>query len=348
MKNVIYIILFLSSVTACFGQTPIQVASRRYSVLFQGEKFLFPYESSHDVSTRNDAIKRVIFAIHSSGYDARQYYSNAAAMLDKVSREKEHTLVIAPHFLDTNHMQGITGPDFLHWTVRPFWGSSRGFYNNREVSISAFDVIDCMLSDLITSQHFPGLRDIVVMGHSAGGQMVNRYAACNLFESRVAAQKNIAVKYVVMAPSSYVYFSGERPVAGSTTTFAVPDRPDDGYDRWGYGLGSLYAYHRRNHITADRITQQYPQKTILYLVGSKDSNGNDTSLDKGPAALLQGANRLMRARLYYNYLRNLYGDEMDNRQYFRVVNRVGHWGKGLMTSPACVKFVFEYSLNENR
>ncbi|MHC4386439.1 MAG: hypothetical protein ACYSUG_05545, partial [Planctomycetota bacterium] len=113
-----------------------------------------------------------------------------------------------------------------------------------------------------------------------------------------------------------------------------------GYNNWGYGLDNLYSYHKRNDIKADWIIENYPQKSILYLVGSKDNNGDDSSLGKGPGATLQGSNRLIRGRLYYNYLRHFFGDEIKNHQRFYVVKNMGHWGRGLMTSQACLNFVF--------
>ena len=341
-KQRVLILLFSITTALCYSVALSEIPPKRYPIPYKNETLLLPYESSHDPFAKNESVKRVLFVIHSASYDARQYYSNGLSMLDKAPQEKDRTMIIAPHFLDTDHMQEISKPDFLYWTVAPFRGSSRGYYINKDIQISAFEVADTILTNLIKTKIFPNLKEVVVMGHSAGGQMVNRYAACNLFESRVASPNNIKVKYVVMAPSSYVYFSNERPLKGSMTRFAVPENPDAGYNNWGYGMDNLYSYHQRNHIKADWITQNYPQKNVLYLVGSDDTNGDDPSLAKGPGAMLQGPNRLVRARLYYNYLRHLYGDEIKGHQYFRIVKNMGHWGKGLMTSPACIKFVFDY------
>ena len=348
------LLLFSIAITICYGETPFQVASKRYPVPYENEKFLFPYESSHDLFVRNDSIERVLFVIHSASYDAKQYYSNGLAMLDELPQEKDRTIIIAPHFLTGNHVRELSNPDFLYWQVTPFWGSSRGifksrgFLKNRNHRISAYEVIDTILTNLIETGYFPNLQEIVIMGHSAGGQMVNRYAACNLIEERIAKPNHINLKYVVMAPSSYVYFSKERPVNGSMTKFAIPENPDAHYNNWGYGLDNWYLYQQQNHMTADWVTQNYSHKTILYLVGSEDTAKEDDSLDKGPGAMLQGPNRLVRGQLYYNYLKHLYGDEIKKCQHFRIIQNTGHWGKGLMTSPDCVKFVFNSSSKENQ
>lgn len=323
------------------------MASQRYPINYENETLLFPYESSHDLFTENDSLRCVLFVIHSASYNAKQYYSNGLAMLEKMPLEKDKTLIITPHFLKTDQIEQLSSRDFLYWKTTPFWGSSLGFYQGRDIRISAYEVVDQMLGAIVRSGNFPHLREIVVMGHSAGGQMANRYAACNVFEERAAAPHNITVKYVVMAPSSYIYFSKERPVQGTLTKFAVPENAEPRYNTWGYGLDKLYSYHRQNGITGEQITTNYSQKCVLYLVGSEDNDPEEETLDKGVGAMLQGPNRLMRARLYYNYLRHFYGDAIQGRQYFRIVKGTGHYGKALMTSPECVKFVFEYEAEAN-
>ena len=168
--------------------------------------------------------------------------------------KKNETLIIAPHFLKTKHVQEISNADFLYWQAKPFWGGSRASFKDRhDICISTYEVVDTILTSLVESGNFQNLQTITIMGHSAGGQMVNRYAACNLFESQVASQNNIKVKYVVTAPSSYLYFSKERPAKGSLTKFSLPANADTDYNKWAYGLDNLYSYHKRNDIKADWI-----------------------------------------------------------------------------------------------
>ncbi|MHC4289709.1 MAG: hypothetical protein ACYSO4_00200 [Planctomycetota bacterium] len=345
MKKCFLITLFFNALIAiCLSETPIQVASKRYPIPYKNDVLQFPYESSHDLFTKNASVKQALFLVHSASYSAKQYYLNGRAMLEKVPAEENITLIIAPHFLKSKHVQEASNPNFLYWRATPFWGSSRGFFNNKDICISAYEVVDVILSNLVKNNNFPNLKKIVIIGHSAGGQMVNRYAACNLFESQVAFPNNIDVKYVVTAPSSYLYFSKERPVKGSLSKFALPDNANTDYNRWAYGLDSLYSYHTRNHIKANWIIEHYPQKNILYLVGSNDKDSEDSSLDKSTGAMLQGSNRLVRARLYYNYLKHFFGNEIKKHQKFYIVKNMGHWGQGLMASPACLKFVFEQNM----
>ena len=341
MKKLLHL-CFLLAVTVCYCKASCQIPSKRYAFSYGDEKLRLPYDSSHDLFTPNTSIHRVLFIIHSSSYNPNDYFVTGSEMIKKKPQEKERTMIIAPLFAEAIQLPTDSGADFLYWKIRPFWGTSQGFSNNRDVTISAFDVMDMMLKNMVESKKFPTLREIVILGHSAGGQMVNRYAAGNAFEERTAAPKGITLKYVVTAPSSYIYFSKDRPVKGSLTTFAIPTETDAGYNNWGWGMESLYSYHRRNNITAEWMIQQYPKKKVLYLVGSNDNNSKDESLGNGPGSVLQGAHRLARGKLYYNYLRYYFGDEIKGQQYFRVIKGMGHWGRGLMTSPECLKFVFEF------
>ena len=57
--------------------------------------------------------------------------------------------------------------------------------------------MDSLISHLLSN--FSNLQDIVLVGNSAGGQFVNRYAAGSDQEG------GGMIRYVVSAPSSYLY-----------------------------------------------------------------------------------------------------------------------------------------------
>jgi len=225
-KRFLIILLFNVLTAICLSQTPSKIPSKRYPIPYENEELLLAYKSSHDLFTDNHLIYRVLFLIHGSSYNPKDYYDTGLLMLDKVSSEKKRTIVITPCFLEAIQLDTASEPDFLYWQTRPFWGTSRGYFKDHSIHISAFGVIDIILKNLIDSNHFPNLCEIVILGHSAGGQMVNRYAVCNVFEDRFAKPKNITVKYVVTAPSSYVYMSKDRPTKGSLSKFVVPENAD--------------------------------------------------------------------------------------------------------------------------
>ncbi len=324
----------------CAPARAIEIASKRHLIEIDGVKTFLPYESSHSLSSRNDSITRVIYSIHSASYSAKSYFGRASALVDKVPDQKNNTLIIAPHILDKSCLDNPEDRNILYWEIPAFRGTSRGFFKDRRVTVSAFEVTDMILEDVAAGGSFPNLKTIIILGHSAGGQMTNRYAATGIFESKIASPMGIEVRYIVMAPSSYVYFNNERAIGGTIDRFAIPKKPPLNYNHWGYGLERMYAYHKKYNVTPDSVVGRYPSKRILYLVGSKDRDENDPSMGRGEAAMLQGRHRLERGMIYYNYLKHFYGGKIKGNQYFSVVRNAGHSGSQLMLSRQAVLFAF--------
>ena len=341
MKAGYYSILFLMLifVSRSFA-TEIEIAAQRYYIDVGGTKVAFPYECSHDLLVQNESVTRLIYAIHSSSYNAKSYYHRAQAMLDKTPEQKDKTMIIAPHFLKKNKFENPESSGILYWEVSPFWGSSKGVFEKKKIKISSYDVTDIILKDLVTNSSFPNLKTVIILGHSAGGQMTNRYAAVGRFEPEVAKPKGVEVRYIVMAPSSCVYFNTERVVPGSRKQFEIIENRPEKFNDWGYGLDNWYSYHSKSKLVTNSIVQEYRAKKVLYLVGSKDCDENDTSLDKSEAAMLMGRHRLERAVIYYNYLKHIYGIDIERNQYLRIIEGAGHNGRSLMLSKSAIVYTF--------
>ena len=150
----------------------IDIASKRYPIEIDGVKAFVPYESSQDLSVKNDSITRVIYAVHSASYNAKSYFNRANELVDKVPGQKNKTLIIAPHLLDKSCVGNPENLNILYWEIPVFRGTSRGFFKDARVTVSGFELIDRMLKDVVMSGNFPNLKTIIILGHSAGGQMV--------------------------------------------------------------------------------------------------------------------------------------------------------------------------------
>ena len=94
--------------------------------------------------------------------------------------------------------------------------------------VTAFGALDALLTRFADAQAFPALKAVVVAGHSAGGQLSQRYAAVARADAALKA-RGVAVRIVVANPSSYLWFGAERPYPPAPG--ACPD-----YDRWKYGI----------------------------------------------------------------------------------------------------------------
>ncbi|MHC5061523.1 MAG: hypothetical protein ACYTFK_10630 [Planctomycetota bacterium] len=344
-----YISYFLLLVFCASAQAvEVEIASKRYLIEIDVVKTFLPYESSHNLSSKNDSITRLIYSIHSASYSAKNYFNRATALVDKVSDQKNKTLIISPHILPKSCLRNPKESNILYWEFPAFWGTSRGMFNDKRVSISSYEVTDRILEQVVTGGNFANLKTIIILGHSGGGQMVNRYAASGMFETKTANPMGIEVRYIIMAPSSYVYFNNERVVKGTLKEFAIPENAPEGFNNWGYGLGTMFTYHKKFKISSETITERYASKKILYLVGSKDKNEDDSSLDKKPPAILQGKHRLERGRIYYNYLIHFFGEQVKQTQYLRVIRGAGHSGRSLMLSPPAIQFTFSPNSKERQ
>ncbi|EMI22711.1 putative secreted protein [Rhodopirellula maiorica SM1] len=316
----------------------VEIAPLRYSVDVVPNAFV-PYAASHSFTEPNRNITRVLFSIHSSDVDAMQYYDNARDAASRVRGALPQTLIVAPQFLQQTEIPSEIPDGLLFWRSPPYRGSSRAAVGPKvdHVSYSAYAVIDAWLGELTSPDLFPRLKEIVLVGHSAGGQFVQRYALVGKFKPA----DSITIRFVVSAPSSYAYTSAER-YHTVRRQFVMPDADTAAnckdYNNWGYGLGAPYGYFADADL--DAIAKDYANKNVFYLCGSKDADPNDGAIGKSCGAMMQGMHRLQRMQLYAAFLQFKYGKSVTKRHRFAVVPNMGHYGRGTMTSPAGLQALF--------
>ncbi len=235
------------------------------------------------------------------------------------------TLVIAPQFLNgadvkRNHL----GNQLLRWKGNDWMA---GDASTGPGQISSFGALDQIIKHLGNRTLFPALKEIVVAGHSGGGQVVQRFALTGHAHPTLQTE-GIRLRYVVANPSSYAYFSPQRPVKFDTTSCP-------GFNTWKYGMQHLPAY--ANGQSAEQLEQAYVSRTITYLLGQQDTDPNHPALDKSCEAETQGAYRLIRGHNYFDYLKQRHPQL---RQTLVEVPGVGHDGDGMFTSPEGQKVLF--------
>jgi hypothetical protein len=189
--------------------------------------------------------------------------------------------------------------------------------------ISSYAIVDAMVRALQDPARFKNLRSIVVVGHSGGGQFVDRYA----IGAPVLTGNALEPRYVVANPSSYLYLDNRRPVLGSLDRFAVPDASDcPEYDDFGYGLLHLNAYLAATPLA--EIVPRFLGREVTYLIGGNDTLTED--LDMGCEAMLEGKNRRERGEAFYHYVTSVWHA---TRHHFVLVPGVGHDHTLMFNSP---------------
>lgn len=186
--------------------------------------------------------------------------------------------------------------------------------------------------------NFSNLKTMVFTGHSAGGQLTNRYTASSPIFELLCRDHNISAKSIIANPGSYVYMSDKRRVGSSIDQFEVP-RGCAEYNEYSYGLDDLYTYHRR--VGAVQLQEWYGAREVLYLLGERDNNPNASTLPSSCRAQLQGNHRLEKGLIYYNHIVETYGEEIKERHSLALVSDVGHDNFDMYNSPKGLQALFD-------
>jgi hypothetical protein len=206
----------------CFGGIP----KARYKALPDKDLFI-PYISNHPIDAVNPQIKHAIIGIHGAGSGTFSIFRACHTNVKK-SGLNDKVLVLAPTFLIGRYEESLEEDNVLYWPGRYLvwtWGLAEARTKNskEKLRISTFEIMENIIKDLCSRNSFPNLQTITMIGISAGGQFVNRFATSNLVEDKVAKPAGIRIRYIVANPLSYIYMDNRRPAELSKTTFVVPD-----------------------------------------------------------------------------------------------------------------------------
>ena len=255
-----------------------------------GDGLFLPAYTTHLLTAGDADVTRALIVVHGNTRDPDAYF-DTGVMAVAAGGVAGTVVLIAPHFQTGDD---DPAPD------EPFWSSAgwkRGHLSSSDgpsPRVSSYAALDRVLQLLLDASRFPALEQIVVVGHSAGGQVVHRFAATSRGEA--AARGAIRFRYVVTNPSTYLYLGPERE--GPEGTFTVPVAGCGDYDRWHYGLGDRNSYARA--VDADSIRAQLIRRDVRILLGDADTLS--ASLDQSCGANLQGTNRYVRGRTLVRFM----------------------------------------------
>lgn len=301
---------------------------------------------SHPLDQPNASITRVFVLVHGAGRNADDYYRSAVAAAF-LAGALENTLVIAPRMAshDGRACRDSLAQHEISWNCGT-WRSGGPALN--QPAVTSFDFLDAVLRAVARKDVFPGLEHIVVAGHSAGGQVVNRYGMAN----RVHDTLGVPVHYIVSNPSSYAWPTDERPTAAAWAPTAnapgyVPETSDDGaafrslgsgrgctvYDQWPYGIQNRSGYAAA--VSDAQLRRQLASRAVTYLLGELDIlplGGFDSSC----AAMAQGPTRLARGQAYARYV----NDQLGGQHRVLVVPLCGHNSRCMFTADQTLQLIF--------
>lgn len=252
-------------------------------------------------------ITRALIIVHGVLRDA-DYYYDTGVIAAHDAHALGDTLVIAPQ-------------QTLYWDSKWPGGSDA----IAPAPISTYDVFDAMIERLSDASLFPNLREIVVAGHSAGGQIVARYAVVGN-APQLDGKPRVAVRLIVSNPSSYFYFSDWRP---------YPHRNCSDFDAWRYGLRGAPRYVTGS---AAQLEKRYVGRSVTYLMGTADINPHEDDLDRSCGGEAQGRFRFERAKFFIGYIGRRHPEGTAQRYAF--VAGVGHDNRKMFSSACGLAAIF--------
>jgi len=297
-------------------------------VSFSGQ-LKIPYCSNKPLTKADPTVRRVIIVVHGQGRNGPGYFQsmvNAAQSAGVLSE----TLIVAPHFLIEEDVaaHGLAN-DVAFWS-EDGWkqgDDSLSTPSHPRAGIeSSFDTIFAIQREVRNHTNFPNLTRIVLVGHSAGGQFVQRFAAAGGPNAHID-------RYVVANPSSYLYMDSRR--IGFTDTPPLCGN----YNSYKYGLDHLNRY-MLSCGAANALRAHYEQAHVVYLLGSDDRDPNHPDLDKSCAAAVQGAHRLDRGTRFYQWLGQHYGGQIYGTHRKVIVPGVGHSAGDMFNSMEGLQQIF--------
>lgn len=282
-----------------------------------------PIGLSRDWTRPDPAITRAVIVI--PGWPRRDLQSGerAAKAAGDAARD---TLIVTPQFLTAADVDAHKlPPDTLRWGADAW---PLGWPAKEPAPVGSYAVVDDILQRLADRTLFPNLRDIVLAGHSAGGQFVQRYAAIGKGPARLAAS-GIHLRYVVANPSSYLYFNAQRPVSERDAQ-TLGQGTCAGFNRWPYGLAGTLPPYAGQLEPAAAVEQHYAAQDVVYLLGTADIDPNADGLARSCAAEMEGASRYARGQNFLAYLRQ---HHPETKQRILAVQGVGHGSARMYASP---------------
>ncbi len=290
-----------------------------------------------------DRIRTLLINVHGTFRNAELYHRVSQRIANR-ARRNNSTLIFTPQFPMLSDLRADRVNDSVAYWTNPGW--KRGDLSQsrpemrRPGGISSYAALEQVID--YVANHYPKLERVVVVGHSAGGQYTNRFAASNRVHDELVA-RGIDVHYIVSNPSSYVYFCDHRLIDEETNSFGpVPRSQREScphFNRYTRGSDGLNTYMAR--VGLERLKRQYAERDVTYIMGADDNDPDGAYLDRTCGALLQGPHRLARAQTYHAYLAYRLGPEVHERHHLYVLDGVGHSAFTIFLSDLAVRTIYD-------
>ena len=283
-----------------------------------------PVYTTYSLAEGSTQANLAVIVVHGTNRDADNYFSSMVLAAGS-AKALSTTVIVSPRFQTEGDRPKI---DEARWTSGGWKRGHLSLGSGPSPRVSSYEALDRILEIVTDPTLFPSVTRVVVTGHSAGGQVVHRYAATSPLDE---GSLGVPIRYAPANPSTWLYAGPER---WDGSSFSVPlgdDCPD--YDEWHYGLEDRNTYARA--ISADSIRSLLTHRDVRVLAGDADSGSS--SLDVSCGANLQGAFRYERALRLTAFMDALLPG---HHHLLTVVPGVGHSSLQMFTSDPGLAAIF--------
>lgn len=215
---------------------PLELTAAKRQFLYHfvlNDGSTMPYYGSADIQAHVPSkAELAVFSFHGAMRNAIDYFCSGDRIVDDSPRVKKENVILLT--LKFQYEHDDPDPDGLWWNGSKPWGDWKGGATvdprsgnpaSRPTAHSSFGVIDAFIVWLQDKNLFPNMKEILLFGHSAGGQLVQRYSLLTVLppptpsptlweklKSKVRGDSphSVDVRYVIANPSSYAYLDRHR------------------------------------------------------------------------------------------------------------------------------------------
>lgn len=255
-------------------------------------------------------VEHVFIVIHGMRSDAGVYWNR----MNRVTKDarghglsglKRRVAIVAPILFSDKFTPGMSRDNQLTWRRPDDWISGATANRPVDTKLTSINALEALIDEFSNKRVYPRMTNITFVGQSAGGQLVQRFAAI----SKDPPSPGIHIRYIQNNPSSCAYFTTQRPKVQNETLPSVD--LCKGYNVWRYGFDAFPG--SSGELMGPReYFRRYTTRDVVATVGYLDTDPEKGG-QKCQEIMQGGRERRDRNLVWYRYINELArsGEDLD-------------------------------------
>lgn len=214
-----------------------------------------------------------------------------SAVAAKYDGASSSGIVTAPQFYSTRYNSGQYKDNQLAFGDVNGWQAGDMATHPQGTKLTSIDALDAFVDEFSDASKYPNMKNLTIVGHGGGGQLIARYA-----QVAKDVPRNLHVRYIMGDPSSNSYFTNDRPETDASVA-SIKTCPS--YNTWRYGYEN-FTGTASGKRTPNEYFASYVRRDVVSIVGYQDV---EASGDNYCMANLQGGTKRRDRNLcWYQYV----------------------------------------------